>query len=261
MCFDAIGSPATTEAPDGYASQCYNGVPWDGGFYAPTPAGAGACPDSRRATAINASLQAGGAISGTVTGGGNPIAGVVVHVFNGSGAEVTTATTGADGTYTVGGLAPSTSGDDVCFDPGQSSSLYAGQCYSNRRGPPGSPWSQGQPAAGSSPVTVSAGTTTTGIDATLSAPVVQGVQGTVTAANGGAGLVGVSVYAYDKTDTLVGSGVYDLRRPIQPGAAPLEYWLHRLFRRQERNRGDLLRRVCSAVLQREGLESRRRATG
>ena len=45
-------------------------------------------------------------LSGTVTADGAPLAGVTIESVDGTGAVVTTATTAADGTYTVDGLAP-----------------------------------------------------------------------------------------------------------------------------------------------------------
>jgi hypothetical protein len=97
---------------------------------------------------VNAQLATYGSVSGKVTAasGGAPIAGVMVTVEGGPGFG--TATTAANGTYTVDRLAAGTY-DIVCFAP-PTGSNYLDQCRPN-------------------PVTVTLGATTTGINAALGA--------------------------------------------------------------------------------------------
>ena len=132
------------------------------------------------APAVDAAGEGG--ISGTVTAaaGGARLSGVDVEVWNGSGDHseyVGSATTGADGTYRVTGLAPLAPGYVVCFDGsdatgGSSSAGYLGQCYRNV------PWAVGDPALGATPVPVMAGRLTPAVDATLNAAGKGGVSGT-----------------------------------------------------------------------------------
>ena len=144
------------------------------------------------ATVTSGTTAAGtGDISGTVTDAGGTHHGLVninMEVHSLSSVPTFGALTAADGTFTFTGL-PAGTDYQVCFDGyfatgGASDSLgYLGQCYDN------------QPRWGTAtPLTVTAGMTTTGINAALA--VGGAISGTVTDAGGthhGLAHVGVSV--------------------------------------------------------------------
>jgi hypothetical protein len=108
---------------------------------------------------ISANLVAGGSISGTVVNtSSSPMGGVCVSASDpGSASTVSTSVTSPDGTYTLQGLA--TSSYDVEFDP------TCGGYPSD----PGVQWYNGKASqATANAVSVTAGSTTTGIGDTLS---------------------------------------------------------------------------------------------
>lgn len=180
VCFDGqsvVGAPAA-----GYAPECWNdkapGV-------APTPV---TVPAAGTASGVNAALAVGGVITGTVrnAGGTTPLLGEVRVTAQSSSTDVyLTTTTASNGTYALHGL-PTASDYRVCFDGrngfgGANDVLgYVGQCWNN------------QPLGGTpTPVSVTTGTTRTGVDANL---VTAGaVSGTVTQAGSAAPLAGVRV--------------------------------------------------------------------
>lgn len=138
-------------------------------------------------TNIDAVMEVGGSISGTVTAGGQggPLAGVLVSANRDVGlgylSQFASDTTAADGTYTLSGLA---SADyKVGFYTVTSQPDYSGGFYNG---------SSNNPAGDD--VTVSAPNETAGIDAAL-APKPGSISGTVTAEQGGALLEGVQVSA------------------------------------------------------------------
>jgi len=141
---------------------------------------------------------AAGGISGTVTAvaGGARLSGVHVEVFYdiSDDSELEgSAVTGSDGSYKVTGLVPLPPGYRVCFDAsdargGSSGTGYLSQCYWNV------PWDEESQAPGATPVPVSAGRLTPGVDAALATA--GGISGTVTAVAGGAGLGGVYVTVF-----------------------------------------------------------------
>jgi protocatechuate 3,4-dioxygenase beta subunit len=122
------------------------------------------------ASGIDARLRLGGSISGrVVTAGGTPLAGVLVSVFPLPDTSVGLPTvwdyTAADGTYRIGGL---TSGTYLVeFTP--PSAPYVTQWYRNAIS-----------RLDATPVTVTVGADTSGVDATLVNPLATGsLQGTV----------------------------------------------------------------------------------
>jgi hypothetical protein len=130
---------------------------------------------------INAALITGGTISGTVTAAANgaDLSGICVDAsqINGTGFE--NATTSANGSYSISGLG---SGQySVQFSPncGNGQNLLT-QWYNDKTS-----------ALAADPVSVTAGTTTSSIDAAMQIPGT--ITGTVTAANGGAQLSGICV--------------------------------------------------------------------
>ena len=130
---------------------------------------------------INAALITGGTISGTVTAAANgaDLSGICVDAsqINGTGFE--NATTSANGSYSISGLG--TGQYSVQFSPncGNGQNLLT-QWYNDKTS-----------ALAADPVSVTAGTTTSSIDAAMQIPGT--ITGTVTAANGGAQLSGICV--------------------------------------------------------------------
>jgi Carboxypeptidase regulatory-like domain len=193
VCFASSGATGGSSDVRGYLDQCYNNQPlgWPTAVTVTTGA-------TRAST--NAALAAAGAVSGTVTDGAGThdgLANVTVSVFSPSTEAYGNATSAADGSYTVAGLAAGTD-YQVCFDPrgatGGSSdaSGYVAQCYDN------------QPAGTPTPVTVNPGATRTATSAALTAG--GAVSGTVTDAGGTHhGLANVLVSAGSNS---IGGGQY-----------------------------------------------------
>ncbi len=185
VCFDAqsaAGAPAT-----GYAPECWNDkVPGT----TPTPVTVTA---GGTAANVNATLAAGGQVTGTVrnAGGTTPVlGGVRVSVSSNTTDVFLSATTASNGTYAVRGL-PTGTDYRVCFDGsngfgGANDVLgYVDQCWNN------------QSSGTATPVSVTGGATTPGINASL---VTAGaVSGTVTQAGTGALLAGVRVTVRSNT--------------------------------------------------------------
>jgi hypothetical protein len=102
---------------------------------------------------VNGALSTGGSISGTVTANGSPVLNACVVVNDSSGNQVGAGATDASGNYTVSGLPSGT--DTVGFS----------DCFASSHVPQ---WYNGQPDATSATgVTVTAGSTTSGINANL----------------------------------------------------------------------------------------------
>lgn len=143
---------------------------------------------------VNGTLVQAGAISGKVTAetGGAALGGVQVSVSNDSTFEF--ATTAADGTWSVIGLAPA-SDYVVCFDGTTIAGVtYFPECWNNK-----------PDDATATKVAVSGGATTSNINGTLATA--GGVAGKVTA-TGGAALAGVdvsvvsnSLFVFESTST------------------------------------------------------------
>jgi hypothetical protein len=154
------------------------------------------------ASGIDATLvhtSSTGAVSGTVTNtAAAPLSGVCVDVYQGSGsAPVGSATTAANGTYTVNGLTPGS--DEIYFDPTCNVGLPdVGQWLGAK-----------STQATSNKFTVTAGATATGKNAVL-VPLKTGyITGTVaTTASTPSGIAGVCAEAFKAgTTTFVASGV------------------------------------------------------
>ncbi|MHB8378825.1 MAG: carboxypeptidase regulatory-like domain-containing protein [Acidimicrobiales bacterium] len=124
-------------------------------------------------------------ISGVVTAaGGGDLAGICVQAFlNGSGIAAG-ASTAADGTYTISGLAPGSYG--VKFVPGCGGANFATQWYNAT--------ATGTQSAPGTLVAVAAASPTAGVNAAMS--VSTSISGTVSAAVGGADLAGLCVNAF-----------------------------------------------------------------
>lgn len=162
VCFDprnVVGG----SSPTGYVGNCYKNVePW---LESVPPSGTTPVPVTAQAVtgSIDAALSTGGAISGTVTHQGNPVANATVFWF-GPGVHGALTSTDANGNYTAIGLPPSTTDYTICFWSWSLSGAENPTCYNNE------PWSgapNSQPPAGANPVPIIAGSTTTGVDGTL----------------------------------------------------------------------------------------------
>ena len=133
-------------------------------------------------TSIDAALQSGGTISGTViVAGGTALSGIcVIASQNGGGGGSGFAITASDGTYSMASLPAGTYSVEFSTGCGNSGT-YLTQWYNN------------ETSSGSSdPVTVTAGSTTTSIDAALQSEGT--ISGTVIVA-GGTALSGICVIA------------------------------------------------------------------
>ncbi len=151
--------------PGEYVVKFYSGVPGANGknyaeqFYPGQSSRAEAQPvkvtEGETKSEVNARLQSGGQVSGTVTNAqAEPVEGVAVVVYDSEGSEEQSSYTDSNGEYTVSGLA---SGEDKV---GFIGARYVTQYYKNA-----------SLLADASPVTVKAGKeeTTTGINAELMA--------------------------------------------------------------------------------------------
>ena len=180
VSFQSCGPSSGT----GYVTQYYNGAATLTGATSVSVTAGNTTPN------INAALQAGGAISGTVTtttsGTTSGISGICVDAFT-SGASggqfVASTQSAASGTYTLAGLASGSY--DVSFQScGPSSGTgYVTQYYNGVA-----------TLTGATSVSVTAGSTTSGIDAVM---VLGGaISGTVTDASTGQGIGGICVDAF-----------------------------------------------------------------
>lgn len=169
-------------------------------------------------TGIDFALASGGRLSGTVTdvATGLPLAGVSVRIHNTLGAVSATATTDATGTYTTSVGVPS----GTYFARTSNSLGYVDELYDNIPCP--------CTVTSGTPIAVTAGATTTGINFALG----QGgrIRGTVTDASSGTPLldVGVDVYGADGlyftsayTD---GAGIYTSSTGIPSGTYYAVTW-------------------------------------
>jgi hypothetical protein len=167
-----------------------------------------ACPPATTGTPIGVTagrstggirfeLVSVGRIAGTVTvAGGAPLAGVTVAVLDGSGTSLGATTTGADGSY----LTDLALGTGSYYVRTSNSLGYVDRIFGG--GPcPGAACV----ASSGTPVAVTIGETTSGIDFVLAPG--GAIAGTVTTSAGGEALPGVTVGAFDATGRSVGSGV------------------------------------------------------
>jgi protocatechuate 3,4-dioxygenase beta subunit len=198
VCFSTTSSTTSITEPQGLAGQCYQGVPWTGGRV-PTGATHVTVTEGGTASGIDAALTPAGGIQGVVRDdGATPLSNVTVNLYDSTGTYIAYKSTQVDGSYAFGGLPPDNY--QLCFDPiwatgGTASYGYGKQCYS------GVPWSSYTVPAGTTPVVVSAGSATTGIDAHMK-PLGR-LTGTVTDADGFAlNSVSVTIFPADGSSTL-----------------------------------------------------------
>ena len=173
-----------------YATQYYNGVAGGTGSYW----SAVAVPVTANTTSssINASMSAGGSITGTVTDGSGPLVGICVYAFSSAGGFGGSAITTSTGGYTINGLS---SGDyTVGFNSCSGSSNYATEYYSTGGGT--------SSYFAASQVSVTPPNATSGINAQM---VVGGsIAGTVTDGSGVA-LAGICANAWSSLGMFDGS--------------------------------------------------------
>ena len=139
---------------------------------------------------IDAAMVVGGQITGTVTDGVTHIAipSICVQGYNSSGTVVASTQTNTNGLYTISAL-PTGSYRVGFVECG--TSTYVTQYYHGKAS-----------LASADPILVTAGATTSGIDAAM---IPEGqISGTVTDSATHAPLAGISVYAYDSSGRLVG---------------------------------------------------------
>ena len=186
------GSGGLCGPPQNYITQYYNGQSsYASANRVPVTAGS-------TVTGINAAMQTGGQIIGTVTAaaGGAPLPNIEVDVLDPSGNFVGEACTASNGTYAVQGL--STASYVVQFlangagffggcAPPQN---YASQYYNNR-----------STLATADPVSVTGGSTTSGIDAAMATG--GQITGKVTDGSTGAALANVATILYDASGNII----------------------------------------------------------
>jgi hypothetical protein len=190
VCFYASGATGGSADAIGYGDQCWQNQQPGSGSLTPVAVTLGAT-----SAGIDAALVGSGAVSGTVTdaaGTHQGLANVWVSLSSPSTLAGGSAMTAADGSYTVTGI-PAGADYQVCFSAygatGGSSDLggYVDQC------PPTQPTS----------VIVTAGSTTTGVDAALTGAGT--FTGTVTDAAGtNQGLGGVEVHYFSPSTGTAG---------------------------------------------------------
>jgi 5-hydroxyisourate hydrolase-like protein (transthyretin family) len=188
VCFDA----SQVTSPTGYLNECFNNVPWDGSTPLPPTTLAVPVAAGSRVTGKNAVLDSGGAIAGTITGGGVGLGNVQAYVLTATGNYVSSTTTRDDGTYVIKGLRASST-YRLCFDGsfatgGPSATGYLSECYLDKR------WDGFELPAGTTAVVVTAGATTS---RSASLATAGAISGTVTAAADGSPLQSVFVVARD----------------------------------------------------------------
>ncbi len=195
---------ARTSNTLGYIEELYNDISCPGGVCTVTTGAPISVTAGSTTTGIDFGLLSGGRISGTVTdvAGGVPLANVQVRVHNASGAQVTSVNTNSSGVYTTAGLPAGT------YYARTSNTLgYIEELYNDISCPGGV-----CTVTAGTPITLTAGSTTTGIDFGL----LSGgrISGAVTEVAVGLPLANVRVRVYNSSGTQVtsvntnSSGVY-----------------------------------------------------
>jgi ribosomal protein L30E len=204
---------ARTSNSIGYLDELYNNLPCVGGNCSPYTSGTPiAVTVGATTSGIDFVLTAGGVIAGTVTDAvtGAPLYMVEVDVYDASNVQVTYSWTNSSGAYSTTGLTPGT-----YYVKTSGSANYVGELYNNLPCIGGSC----TPNAGT-PVAVTAGSTTGGIDFGL-APA-GSITGTVTVEGTGTPLANITVYVYNSSNVSQGtvttnvSGVYT-KTSLAPG--------------------------------------------
>jgi hypothetical protein len=207
---DATGAYSTTGLPAGvyyavtwnwagYVDELHANVPCPNGSCTPTT-GTPITLTAGATTTVDFGLAPGGRVTGTVTSAatGLPLSSVQVRIYNSGGSQVTNAYTDASGVYTSRtGLPTGT------YYARTSNSLgYVEEVYNDVS----CPFASCTVTSGA-PITVTLGSTTTGIDFALTPG--GRISGTVTDAGTSTPLASVSVYVYGSSGSQVTSGYTD----------------------------------------------------
>ena len=169
---------------------------------------------------INFALIQGGRISGQVTDAttGSGLAGVTVDVYTSTGSFAANVSTGTTGNYSLGGLPAGSYYARTFNSQGYVDGLYSGQACVNCTVTTGTP------------VVVSAGSTTSGINFALT----QGgrIGGQVIDATTGSGLAGVTVDVFTSTGSFAANGSTDTTGNYSLGGLPAGNYYARTFNSQ-----------------------------
>jgi 5-hydroxyisourate hydrolase-like protein (transthyretin family) len=188
---------ARTSNAAGYVDELHDGLPCGGGACSPTSGAAIAVTAGSMVTGIDFALAGGGRLTGTVTDAstGLPVAGVQVAVYSASGSYVAYGYTNSSGAYTTGTGLPS----GTYYARTSNSQGYLEEVYDDAPCPDGL-----CTATAGTPIGVTAGATTSGIDFALA----RGgrISGTVTDATTGVPLSGVTVSIRNSSGVQVASG-------------------------------------------------------
>ena len=152
----------------------------------PTAAKAVPVTAGRTTGGVDATIRAGGAISGTVTSAATSVGGTEIIVYLASGAQVSAIDTATDGSYTVRGLLPSSAGYLVCAPAREQATVsapygYGRSCYG------------GTNSAEGTAVPVTSGQTHSGVDIDLDRVVGGAITGTVTDPTYGGSLTNAAI--------------------------------------------------------------------
>ncbi len=203
ICFDASSvDPDVTQVPLGYVAACKtaDGVtPWSGDTGdIPDAAQAFTATGGQVASLSTSVLQPGGGVAGTVHTSDSVFSNVSVELYSSAKNYLTSAEVNEDGTYQLRSLRSGTY--FVCFNSYGSASDedlgHLSECYNDK------PWSGNSDLpSGLTPITVSSGVNTSGVDATLTTG--GAIDGAVATADGTA-FTG-RVAAYDNNGVRVSS--------------------------------------------------------
>jgi hypothetical protein len=184
--------------PGPWVDQVYNGLDCDGAACPPVTAGTPVIVTGGALTAsIDFALSETGCISGAVrTSDSVPLARVTVHVVDGTGTIASTTSTEENGTYST--LTPLGAGP--WYVRTSNTMGYVDRLYGGGACPNG-----GCILSSGSPVSVTAGATTSGIDFVLEPG--GGISGVVTTTAGGGPVAGITVAAFDGSGAKVGEGL------------------------------------------------------
>jgi alpha-tubulin suppressor-like RCC1 family protein/uncharacterized surface anchored protein len=184
----------------GYLDELYNSLPCVGGHCTATT-GTGVNVTTGSATAgVDFALDAGGVIAGSVVdeATGDPLSGVDVYVYDVRGSYVTSVTTNTSGAYGAQGLQSGT-----YFVLTMDEFSYLDEVFDNVPG-----WSSDTRVTSGTPVAVTAGTTTSGINFALAKGGV--IAGHVTHAATGAPLTNINLSAFAVDGSIAREGLTDL---------------------------------------------------
>jgi len=205
---------ARTSNSQGYLDELYDNIPCPGSSCSVTSGAPISVTLGTTTTGIDFGLAQGGRISGAVTDAvtGLPLGNVYAYIYNSSGSQVTYGYTNSSGVYTTTTGLPA----GTYYARTSNSQGYLDELYDNISCPGGS-----CSVTSGSPISVSLGTTTTGIDFGL----VQGgrISGTVTDATTGLPLGSVTVRIYNSGGTQLtsrntnSSGVYTTTTGLPAG--------------------------------------------